>query len=176
MPEMSLNDSLGSTMTLTREQSELADYIERCARCLSKTQLDNLRADFSERGNDMCAICGVEFWSLYFTVPYQRHHCHCCGKALCNKCTVTVEMENGHRSQDGHYVKDFDWVGKFCITHELSSGETKATGGRKTAQSWRTVSVLNCLVYAIRIGGVIVSIVPAVRPLYWAYRLTRLFV
>lgn len=173
MRETSPDDFLGSTVTLTKEQSELADYIEKCSKCLSKVQLDNLRADFKPL-NDRCAVCGAEFWSLYFTVPYQRHHCHCCGKALCNKCTVTVEMENGHRSQDGHYVKDFDWIGKFCITHELSSGETKPVSNNRV--QGRTVSILNCFVYAIKLGGVIVSIVPAVRPFYWAYRLTRLFI
>jgi len=158
---------------LSTQQLELANYMEKCAKCISIVQVDALRMPFIGP-HEQCHICGVSFWSMGFILPSQRHHCYCCGKTLCNACTLVVDMENGHRSQEGHYIKDFVWQGKFCITHELARGETIHRDQSRYSSGWFTTkNILLCTGYVVNTVTFLISVIPAVKPLFWTYRLIR---
>jgi len=96
-------------------------------------------------------------------------------------------MENGHKV-DGHYQKDFVWTGRFCITHDLISGETREVG-ELNESSWSVLpkGPLAWMGFVVRVGTMAVSVFPVVstlssvysvgRPLLWtSYRVIRLFV
>jgi len=175
--------------SLTPEQRALSDFIAQAARCFSAVQVTRLRAPFAPGDESRCGVCQVQFWggSVGLTLPKQRHHCYCCGKALCNKCTVTVHMENGHQV-DGVYRKDFTWMGRFCIDHDLITGETRAEIADANESEWSVVpkGPLAWLGFVCRVGSMLVSVFPVVstlstayavgKPLYWTYKVVRLFV
>jgi hypothetical protein len=108
-------------------------------------------------------------------------------QALCNACTVTVQMENGH-AVDGLYRKDFVWTGKFCIDHDLITGQTKPIASDHPAAAAAPSSILpsgplEWIGFIIKVGQVVVSVFPVVsslgtayRVLPWTYRVFRLFV
>lgn|SRR5690349_23093059 len=158
---------------LSPQQIELANYMEKCAKCISIVQVDALRMPFVGP-HDKCSVCNTKFWTMGFTIPSQRHHCYCCGKTLCNSCTLIVDMENGHRSPQGHYIKDFVWKGKFCITHELARGETIHRDTGHSGGWFTTKNILLCTGYVINTATFIMSMVPVVKPLYWTYKLIHL--
>lgn len=187
VPSSSSSSSSSPSPALTPAQTQLASFIERAARCFSESQVRQLRVPF-EPDSSQCGVCGVAFWgaSVGMTLPKQRHHCYCCGKSLCNRCTVTVSMENGH-SVDGVYRKDFCWTARFCINHELITGETKELAAA-TESDWKILpsGPLEWLGFLVRVGSTLVSVFPVVstlstvysmgRPLLWTYRVVRLFV
>ena len=175
---------------LTEGQRVLSDFIAKAARCFSEVQVKNLRVDYSKNPDDSkCGVCGTGFWggSVGMTLPKQRHHCYCCGKAMCNRCTVTVQMENGHQV-DGLYRKDFTWQGRFCIDHDLITGETRAEVAAANESEWSVLphGPLAWLGFVCRAGSLLVSVFPVVstlstvysvgRPLLWTYKVVRLFV
>merc|ERR1711916_51005 len=156
-------ESTPTATELTERQLQLSRFIEKAARCFSDVQVKKLRVKFVEGDESKCGVCGVGFWggSIGMTLPKQRHHCYCCGKALCNACTVTVQMENGHKV-DGQYRKDFVWMGRFCIDHDLISGEAKEIG-KANESEWSLLpkGPLAWLGFVVKVGSMLVRSFPS---------------
>jgi hypothetical protein len=95
-------------------------------------------------------------------------------------------MENGHKV-DGHYRKDFLWTGKFCINHDLITGEAKEIG-KANESNWNIMpsGPIAWVGFVVKVGSLLISVFPVVstlstvytvgKPLLWSYRVIRLFI
>ncbi len=93
-------------------------------------------------------------------------------------------MENGHQV-DGCYRKDFLWTGKFCIDHDLITGQTKVESA-KVEGGVMPSGALEWIGFVVKVGQLLVSVFPVVSTLSaayrmsgvvtWGYRIVRLFV
>ncbi len=93
-------------------------------------------------------------------------------------------MENGHQV-DGTYRKDFLWTGRFCIDHDLITGQTKEISA-KVEPGVLPNGPMEWLGFVVKVGQLLVSVFPIVSTLgtayrmsgaiTWGYRIIRLFV